>query len=138
MDKGKIEEKLFALPVEKYGDKYIEHLLEQSLRPTITSAVILAGGPSKEPFGPLFPLDSKPLITYTIDLLHRHGVNTIIIATNNQGKQLQEMLGDGASLGVTLYYVFEDRPLGTAGALRHAAQGPAAADHHGHPGAAHA
>jgi len=29
MDKGKIEEKLFALPVEKYGDKYIEHLLEQ-------------------------------------------------------------------------------------------------------------
>lgn len=29
MDKEKIEEKLFALPVEKYGDKYIEHLLEQ-------------------------------------------------------------------------------------------------------------
>jgi hypothetical protein len=30
MDKTQqIEDKLFALPVEKYGDKYIEHLLEQ-------------------------------------------------------------------------------------------------------------
>ncbi len=29
MEKEKIEDKLFALPIEKYGDKYIEHLLEQ-------------------------------------------------------------------------------------------------------------
>lgn len=97
----------------------IEYLIEQSLTPNISTAVILAGGEKNETtFKPLEVLGNKPLIFYTLDLLKKHGIKQIIIATNKHGKSLEELLGDGSSYEVSITYSYEDTPLGTAGALK--------------------
>jgi len=97
----------------------IEHLLEQSLEPTIDSAVILAGGASnRASFEPLTKINDKPLILYTLELLKKYQVTKIYIASNEKGKALYELLGDGSQFGLDIYYGFEEKPLGTGGALR--------------------
>lgn len=99
----------------------IEHLIEQSLAPSISTAIILAGGAKNETvFKPLTVLNTKPLIFYTLDLLKKHGVKNIIIATNDHGKQLEKLLGDGSAYDLQIRYVFEDSMLGTAGAVKNA------------------
>lgn len=97
----------------------IEHLIEKSLTPSISTAIILAGGLKNETtLKPLTVLNTKPLIFYTLDLLKKSGVKNIIIATNSQGKQLEELLGDGSAYDLAISYSYEDKPLGTAGALK--------------------
>jgi NDP-sugar pyrophosphorylase family protein len=100
----------------------IEHLIEKSLKPSISTAVILAGGLKNETtLKPLTVLNTKPLIFYTLDLLKKFGVKNIIIATNQQGKQLEKLLGDGAAYELSISYSYEKEPLGTAGALKNIA-----------------
>ncbi|PIR58701.1 MAG: hypothetical protein COU69_04285 [Candidatus Pacebacteria bacterium CG10_big_fil_rev_8_21_14_0_10_56_10] len=111
----------------------IESLLERSLKPQISTAVILAGGPATAPIGdrgrstgpspastpkPLTVLDDKPLIIYTLEHLKRHQVTKVIIATGATGHQLQDAVGGGERLGLSIEYEYEAEPLGTAGALR--------------------
>lgn len=100
----------------------IEHILEQHLRPQVRTALILAGGPTlnTEPLRPLTILDGKPLIIHTIDHLKRFGVDTIIITTTKAGRDIQTLLGTGREFGVTIEYFFEEKPLGTAGAIKNA------------------
>lgn len=100
----------------------IEHLIEQSLAPSISTAVILAGGTKNETtLKPLTVLNTKPLIFYTLDLLKKHGVKNIIIATNDQGRQLQKLLGDGSAYELSIRYSFEEKAYGTAGAIKNLA-----------------
>ena len=97
----------------------IEQLIESSLSPNITTAVILAGGQKNETtLKPLTVLNTKPLIFYTLDLCKKHGIKNIIIATNSQGKQLEKLLKNGAAYELTITYSYEEQPLGTAGALK--------------------
>lgn len=97
----------------------IEHLIEQSLAPSISTAVILAGGDKNETtLKPLTVLNTKPLIFYTLDLLKKHGVKNIIIATNDQGRQLHKLLGDGSAYELNIRYSFEEKVYGTAGAIK--------------------
>lgn len=95
----------------------IEHLVEQSLAPEIKTAIILAGGPEKDPYSPLTVIGSKPLILYTIDLLQKHGVKKIHIGINSQGSELKKLLKDGQEYGVHITYHLEKEILGTAGAI---------------------
>jgi NDP-sugar pyrophosphorylase family protein len=95
----------------------IEHLVEQSLAPKIKTAIILAGGPEKNPYSPLTVIGTKPLILYSLDLLQKHGVRKIHIAINNQGSELKKLLGNGQEYGVNITYHHEKEQLGTAGAV---------------------
>ncbi|HEX7017595.1 MAG TPA: sugar phosphate nucleotidyltransferase [Patescibacteria group bacterium] len=94
----------------------IEHLLEKTLEPTVSTAVILAGGPIHDTFRPLTLLDNRPLILYILDHLQRFGVTNIVIATNAQGSELESILETHHSHATLVY---EPEPLGTAGALKH-------------------
>ncbi|MGD9129616.1 MAG: sugar phosphate nucleotidyltransferase [Candidatus Woesebacteria bacterium] len=99
----------------------IEHLLEQSLKHRLKTAVILAGGvklPNETMIKALTLIDKKPLISYTIDHLKKYGVEKVIIATNSRGKKIQELLGDGSQFNLTIDYLYEKKPLGTAGAIK--------------------
>lgn len=100
----------------------IEHLLQKSLEPTVSTALILAGGEKykKKPSRPLTVLNGKPLIVHTIEHLRKYGVKRIVIATSKQGKDIQDFLGDGKDFGVEIEYFFEQEPAGTAGAIRNA------------------
>lgn len=102
----------------------IEHLVTKSLQPQVETAVILAGGAKdegRETIRPLTLINDKPLIQHTFEHFLKFGIKKVIIATNQRGKAIQEMFGDGQQLGLEITYSYEETPLGTAGALKKAA-----------------
>lgn len=66
---------------------------------------------------PMLPLGDKPIIEHNIDRLISFGIRKIYISVKYLGEQIQEYFGDGSSKGISIEYVWEDKPLGTAGAL---------------------
>lgn len=93
-------------------------------------AVILAGGRGTRlrPLTvftpkPIVPLVNRPFLLYQIDVLKRAGVTDITLSLSYQPDKIQQVLGDGSEFGVSLRYVTEPSPMGTAGAYRYAADG---------------
>ena len=93
-------------------------------------AVIMAGGKGTRlaPLTdnspkPLMPIIDKPILRYIIELLKKHGITDISVTLGYKANQIIEAFGDGRELGVTLHYVVEREPLGTAGGVRGAAAG---------------
>jgi NDP-sugar pyrophosphorylase family protein len=97
-------------------------------------AFILAGGLGtrlQPRFGslpkPLAPLGGQPFLARQLEWLAAQGVRDAVILAGHGAAQLREELGDRSG-GVALAWSVEPQPLGTAGALRLAAQhldGPA-------------
>ncbi|KJE77968.1 sugar phosphate nucleotidyltransferase [Ferrimicrobium acidiphilum] len=90
-------------------------------------AVIIAGGEgtrlrpltSTTP-KPMLPIANKPMIGHVVELLAAHGVTDIIVTVAYLGNAIRNYLGDGAEFGVSVRYLQEETPLGTAGAVAHA------------------
>jgi mannose-1-phosphate guanylyltransferase len=70
---------------------------------------------------PVIPLAGRPFISYMIDWLGSHGVDEVILACGFMADALREALGEGEPGGPRLRYLTEPEPLGTAGAIRFAA-----------------
>ena len=91
-------------------------------------AILLAGGKGSRlrPLTmhtpkPIVPIFNRPFLHYQIDLLRRvPEIDEIILSLNYQPQRIEEILGDGSALGVTMRYVVEPAPLGTAGAVKYA------------------
>ena len=91
----------------------------------IKTALILAGGKgtrmkpiTDEIPKPLIPLQGKPILQHTIELLKKYGIDHIIISLGYKGEKIREHFGDGLRYGVKINYVNEKEALGTAGPLR--------------------
>lgn len=87
-------------------------------------AVIMAGGRGQRlrPLTdsipkPMLPLGDKPIIEHNIDRLIQFGIKKIYISVKYLGEQIVDYFGDGSSKGIHIEYIWEDKPLGTAGAL---------------------
>lgn len=92
------------------------------------AAVVLAGGLGTR----MLPLTAnrpkhlldvagEPLLGHTLRWLARAGVTQVTLATAHLAEQFGPALGDGEAYGVRLTFVAEPHPLGTGGALAHAA-----------------
>jgi NDP-sugar pyrophosphorylase family protein len=87
-------------------------------------AMIMAGGrgerlrplTDKTP-KPMLQLGGKPIIEHSIDRLITFGIERINISVKYLGQQIVDYFGDGSEKGIQIEYVWEDHPLGTAGAL---------------------
>lgn len=66
---------------------------------------------------PMLDLGGMPIIERNIDRLICFGIKKIYISVKYLGEQIVEHFGDGSSKGIKIEYVWEDKPLGTAGAL---------------------
>ncbi len=66
---------------------------------------------------------NRPFLEYQIEILKRAGINNITLSLSYQPDKIQQVLGFGEGLGVTLEYVTEPQPMGTGGAFRFAAAG---------------
>ena len=66
---------------------------------------------------PMLALGEKPIIEHNIDRLISYGIKKIYISVKYLGEQIQDYFGDGSSKGVSIEYIWEEEPLGTAGAL---------------------
>ena len=87
-------------------------------------AVILAGGKGRrlEPFTmtipkPLLPLDDMPIIEVVIRQLVKAGVKRIVLTLGHMGPVFTSLIGDGSKWGVSIEYQYEEKPLGTSGAI---------------------
>lgn len=97
----------------------IEMLLKESLLSQATTAVILAGGDFQgATIPPLRPISQKPLIFITLELLIRFGVRTVYILAGKHDPALKNLIDQREILGASIHYVYEEKPLGTAGAVK--------------------
>lgn len=100
----------------------IEQLIRQSLAPTVSKAVLLAGGRRGNGQVPaLATIQGQALISLTINNLRSYGIHTFIILAGQNEPAIRDCLRGGESHGVAIRYVPEEQPLGTAGALKLAA-----------------
>ncbi len=70
---------------------------------------------------PLAPIGDIPFLELLVLQLRSQGIRRLVMCTGFQGEQIEEELGDGSKWDVTIEYSQESRPLGTAGAIKHAA-----------------
>ena len=66
---------------------------------------------------PMIHIAGKPILEYTIEVLARQGYTDIIMVVGHLGQTIQDYFGDGTKWSVSISYIVEDTPLGTAGAL---------------------
>jgi NDP-sugar pyrophosphorylase family protein len=89
-------------------------------------AVILAGGKGVRlrPLTytipkPLLPVGEKPILEEIIERLKSFGLHELVIAVGYRAELIETYFRDGSQLGVSIEYVRETHPLGTAGPLAH-------------------
>ncbi len=70
---------------------------------------------------PALTLVDRPFLAYMVEWLAAHGVDEVVLACGFLPDVLREALGDGERSGAKIRYVAEPEPLGTAGAIRFAA-----------------
>lgn len=92
-------------------------------------AVLLVGGMgtrlrpvlSSKP-KPLAPIGEIPFLELLVLQLRSQGIRGMVMCTGFQSEQIERELGDGSKWDVRIEYSKESCPLGTAGAIKHAAQ----------------
>jgi N-acetyl-alpha-D-muramate 1-phosphate uridylyltransferase len=89
--------------------------------------VILAGGLAtrlgeltKNRPKSLLEILGKPFLAYQLEVLRANGITDIVLCIGHLGTQIQDIFGDGSQYGVHIRYSLENKPLGTAGALKNA------------------
>lgn len=69
---------------------------------------------------PLMPIQGKTIIEHQLDLFKKYGIKEIILAVGYKKDKIKEYFGDGKKFGVSISYIEEEQPLGTAGPVRKA------------------
>ena len=64
---------------------------------------------------PLLPVGEKPILQKIIEQLRAAGISDLILATGYHAELIRAFCGDGSKFGVSIRYVHEEQPLGTAG-----------------------
>lgn len=88
-------------------------------------AVIVAGGKGTRILGitkniipkPMIKINDKSILEYQLEVFKANGITDIIIIVGHLGEQIEDYFKDGKSFGVSISYVREEFPLGTAGGL---------------------
>ncbi len=88
-------------------------------------AVILAGGKGLRfrPYTtvipkPLIPVGDYPILEIIIKQLKNHNFKDIVISTGHLAELIYAYFGKGKKWGVNIKYIYETKPLNTAGALK--------------------
>ncbi len=66
---------------------------------------------------PMIAVAGKPVLERQLDVLKRQGCTDIILVIGHFGQVIRDYFGDGSRFGVSIRYIEEAEPLGTAGAL---------------------
>ncbi|WP_299666343.1 nucleotidyltransferase family protein [uncultured Polaribacter sp.] len=119
------EQNIIILPILN-NDKTLNKIIDLDKIKSVVpvECMIMAGGRGKRlsPLTdsipkPMLTLGEKPIIEYNIDRLIAFGIKKIYISVKYLGKQIEDYFGDGSSKGIEIEYIWEERALGTAGAL---------------------
>jgi dTDP-glucose pyrophosphorylase len=99
-----------------------DEILAPSLRPNMM--VVMAGGrgtrlrPHTENCPkPMLEVGGKPMLEHIIERAKAEGFREFVLAIHYLGNMVEDHFGDGSKWGVSIGYLREESPLGTAGAL---------------------
>ena len=88
-------------------------------------AMILAGGMSTRLYPlthevpkPLVPIAGEPVVAHTMRYLRSFGIEDVAINVHYHADMVRERLGDGSAYGVRLHYLYEEKLMGSAGAVK--------------------
>ena len=102
----------------------IERLLDMALTQSMPKkAIVLAGGNTLSFKGqhdipkPMLMVKGRPILEYVIRELKRNDVTEILMAIGRGGEKIISYFGDGSMFGVSINYIKEESPKGTANAL---------------------
>ena len=70
---------------------------------------------------PMLPVACMPVTEHQILAAQRAGITTLVLATSYLSEVFTPYFGDGSKWGIDLRYAVEKEPLGTGGAIAHAA-----------------
>ncbi|MBS3131995.1 NTP transferase domain-containing protein [Candidatus Woesearchaeota archaeon] len=112
--------------VIKNRSQQIEQLLTNSLGANKPQkAVLLVGGKGTRlrPITNKIPkcmidINGKTMLEHLFDLLKKYSIREIILSVGYLKEKVKEYYGDGSKFGVSIVYIEEDEPLGTAGPLK--------------------
>lgn len=86
--------------------------------------VLMAGGKgqrlyplTKDVPKPMLPVGDTPIIGIILERLRSQGFKDVRISVNYLAEIIEDYVGDGSRFGLSVQYIHEDSPLGTAGAL---------------------
>ncbi len=71
---------------------------------------------------PMLHVCGRPFLDYQIELLKANGIRRFVLLVGYLGEVIEEYLGKSITDGTEIAYSYEAHPLGTGGALKHAAQ----------------
>lgn len=121
-------EKLLQIPVLDANGRVVELLLLQELLrpPQLSNAVvIMAGGkgtrlrPHTEHCPkPMLKVGDQPMLQILLEQCISSGFRYFYLSVNYLKEQIIDYFGDGSRWGVSIKYLIENEPLGTAGSLR--------------------
>ena len=87
-------------------------------------AVIMAGGKGTRIASvtsdipkPMIPICEKPILQHQIECLKAQDITDITLIVGHLGHVIKKYFEDGSKFGVSIRYIVEEQPLGTAGAL---------------------
>lgn len=87
-------------------------------------AVIMAGGKgtriasvNSELPKPMIPILGKPILQYEVEALAKQGITDFIFVVGYLYQKIQDYFGDGSRFGISIQYIIETEPLGTAGSF---------------------
>lgn len=66
---------------------------------------------------PMYEIEGKPVLEHNILLLKRYNISDICVTIHHKGEVIKNYFGDGSKWGVNIKYSFEEKLLGTSGAL---------------------
>lgn len=91
----------------------------------INQAVILVGGRGERlrPLTdnipkPMVEVGGKPFLEYLVLLLKENGIKSMLFLAGYLGNKIEDYFCDGSKWGVKIDYSFEEKPIGTGGAVR--------------------
>ncbi|MBU1639418.1 MAG: nucleotidyltransferase family protein, partial [Proteobacteria bacterium] len=119
--------KLSKVPVVDHKNRVVGlQILDELLRPTpkYNPVVIMAGGLgsrlgslTKKCPKPLLHVGNRPVLQTILENFIAFGFYNFYFSVNYKAEMIEEFFGDGAKWGVSIKYIYEDKRMGTAGAL---------------------
>ena len=119
--------KIHQLPVVDAEHRVVGlHVWDEIIAPSRRDnmMVIMAGGLGKRlrPFTedcpkPMLPVAGKPMLEHIIDRARAEGFSRFVLSVHYLGHMVEEYFGNGERWQISIDYLREDSPLGTAGAI---------------------
>ena len=122
-----VEKKLYQIPIVDLdgvlvGIDEVDELLKPEEHPNKVVLMVGGLGTRLHPLTadrpkPLLEVGNKPILETIINNFAQYGFKNFILSVFYKSHMIEEHFGDGSKFGVSIDYVHEDQPMGTAGSL---------------------